>query len=112
MFTSGTAVEVCVSSLTEHERGRVAELWEQLPVFVVGKATAQAGKCFMSCEPIENLPILCFNIGGCVQCKSLCRASHDFSPFNIVGALGLSPTGSHSGNAETLSRLIIERKCP
>ncbi len=58
VFTSGTAVEVCVSSLTEHERGKVAELWEQLPVFVVGKATAQAGKCFMSCEPIENLPII------------------------------------------------------
>ena len=45
VFTSGTAVEVCVSSLTEHERGRVTERWEQLPVFVVGKATAQAGKC-------------------------------------------------------------------
>nr|QIA61830.1 uroporphyrinogen-III synthase [Halichondria panicea] len=71
VFTSGTAVEVCVSSLTEHERGRVTERWKQLPVFVVGKATAQA-----------------------------------------VRGLGLSPTGSHSGNAETLSKLIIEHFCP
>ncbi len=43
VFTSGTAVEECVSSLTQQEREKVIENWYPLPVFTVGKATAQAG---------------------------------------------------------------------
>ena len=43
VFTSQTAVEACVRSLSQGDGSSMAEDWETLPVFVVGKATAKAG---------------------------------------------------------------------
>lgn len=86
VFTSQTAVEaVCVALAGSGVTHQLVEQWKGIPVFVVGKATAQAGEVELKkCNIFPGVLDL------------------------VVNELGLETFGSYSGNAETLSQVIIK----
>ena len=72
MFTSQTTVEACQAALTplgcSHQDGKgssnrpdvpwkqhLEEQWSSLPVFVVGKATAEAGKMYFHLVSVSTI---------------------------------------------------------
>lgn len=86
-YTSGTG-----------ELDDVVKRWNDVPIFVVGKATAAAGRCTFMPPSLTN----CFIISHFLLL-------YMYVSFLVI-KLGLKSTGAASGNAELLAEQIIKCK--